>query len=219
MMKQPLKLSTADPPTCSPVRFSKRGQSGPVTHDFDKETGISDRDVSTDSESDSDESSGNVETYSSQTLCSPSLFRFHEETSTDIDLSHSNINNDPILESAIDNDRMGCTITESGCCACSRSPSSFDELQAQDRSNRRTRRVNFSPQLENMIEIPSHRILDPKVKEDLYTSIRIIHAEATRNRKEWDFELRNAQNVAEEVDFIPDCNGNLWHPAHWNPVI
>lgn len=199
-----LEHSAADHPSCSPLRFVKRGhsRSAAIAANFEKEYGVSDLNATTDSESDSDESSDTADTYFSQPL----------SVSTAIDRSHWSIyRTKSLVECNADTDRIDHPISETDC--------DSDDLQTQHRNTRYKRRVNFAVELENVLEIPSHRILDPKMKEDLYTNMRVIHAEAIRNRKEWDFELRNVQNVVEEFDFIPDCNGNLWHPAHWNPVI
>lgn len=203
----PLELSTAeaDFTKYEPFMFGIQGQSTSINHDFEQKTGVSGLDQLTKYESDSDQSSENVETYPHEELSSSSsLLHFHDEKS--IDKDPSNNNSFTMLNSNKENHVVNKSIAKTDCYQCSHLRST-------------PRRVNFSPKMEEVIEIPSHRVLEPHVKEDLYMSLRIIHAEAIRNRKEWDYERRNTLNVVEESEFIPDCNGNLWHPAHWNPII
>jgi hypothetical protein len=206
-----LPLSPVDHPQCK-LRFGKRGRPRLLTEQIHKESSFSRLDSSTDSESDSDESfSEYADICNDQTLYCPTLLRLQQEgESSPVGRFHVTASDSVLLNTSLGHDQMDYIITETHC-----HENSFDE----NSNSENTRRVQFALELEHAIQIPSHHSLDPNVKSDLYTSMHIIYAEANRNRKEWDFELRRIENVIEECDFIPDCNGNLWHPAHWNPVI
>ncbi|GAX14450.1 hypothetical protein FisN_11Hu090 [Fistulifera solaris] len=201
-----LPLSPVDNPQCK-LRFGKRGRPRLFPEQIQKD--FSRLDSSTDSESDSD--AENAEICNDQTLYCPTLLPLlQEEESPPKGGFRVSSSDSVLLNTSLESDRMDYIVTETH---------NYENTVDENSSFQNSRRVQFALELEQVVEIPSHHSLDPKVKSDLYTSMHIIYAEANRNRKEWDFELRRIENVIEESDFIPDCNGHLWHPAHWNPVI
>jgi hypothetical protein len=201
-----LPLSPVDNPQCK-LRFGKRGRPRLLPEQIQKD--FSRLDSSTDSESDSD--AENAEICNDQTHFCPTLLPLQQEEESPPKGGFRVSSSDSVLlNTSLESDRMDYIVNETH---------NYENTFDENSSIQNSRRVQFALELEQVIEIPSHHSLDPNVKSDLYTSMHIIYAEANRNRKEWDFELRRIENVIEESDFIPDCNGHLWHPAHWNPVI
>lgn len=220
----PLELSTSDddltthePHNCYKVRQSK-SMNNSIQHNFDLYDGISDLDQLRTSSYDSDGLPRKIETYSDD-----GISHHHGENkkwiNIHVDPSYWNKNNLKLIDFCTEKDTKNNVIWKTNCYPQSQRLVRIDECHTENCKIRSPRRVNFSSEIEKVIDIPSHRSLDPQVKQEMYISLRIIQAEAIRNRKEWDYELHNIHNVVEESEFIPDCNGKLWHPVHWNPII
>jgi hypothetical protein len=50
----------------------------------------------------------------------------------------------------------------------------------------------------------------------IWTSGSMLGMQARRNTVEWHWEGCDAEDVAEEDEFVRDCYDNLIHPAHWS---
>lgn len=70
-----------------------------------------------------------------------------------------------------------------------------------------------------VVEIPSHRDLDPDVAKAVWSSTDEVQANGRRSTMEWDYDGRDWQNVLEEHDMIYDpVTDDYIHPATWEEM-
>ena len=71
-----------------------------------------------------------------------------------------------------------------------------------------------------IVEIPSHRDMDPTTIESIWSSVDEVHENAQRNSMEYHADGRDWQQVKEEDEMIlDDLTGELVHPATWEDLL